>query len=154
RRERPRDTESDITEAETATPTRPKSKRKAARTGHQAKQKHRAAHEPTSSPARPHQQAGFVVLEHQAARQRFELRLEVGGVLKVWVVTNEPSLDPAVKRLAVRVEDRPLADGGIIDRTPQGQDGAAEVSVWDRGMFENLDPAHTVVEGLDAGKLS
>jgi DNA ligase D-like protein (predicted 3'-phosphoesterase) len=73
----------------------------------------------------------FVVQEHAATARHFDLRLEVGGVMRSWAVPKGPSLDPAVKRLAVEVADHaishkdfegPLGDGGVI--------------VWDRGRYE------------------
>ena len=52
---------------------------------------------------------GFVVLERHAGRPRFELGLEVGGTTRSWGLSREPVLDPAVKRLAVELAERPTA---------------------------------------------
>ena len=73
----------------------------------------------------------FVVQEHAATAHHFDLRLEVGGVMRSWAVPKGPSLDPAVKRLAVEVGDHGLAHNRF-----EGRIGDGGVIVWDRGAYE------------------
>jgi len=73
----------------------------------------------------------FVVQEHQATAHHFDLRLEVDGVMRSWAVPKGPSLDPAVKRLAVEVEDHSLSHNDF-----EGALDGGRVIVWDRGSYE------------------
>jgi DNA ligase D-like protein (predicted 3'-phosphoesterase) len=73
----------------------------------------------------------FVVQEHAATAHHFDLRLEVDGVMRSWAVPKGPSMDPAVKRLAVEVEDHSLEHNEF-----EGALGDGGVIVWDRGSYE------------------
>ena len=73
----------------------------------------------------------FVVQEHAATARHFDLRLELDGVMRSWAIPKGPSLDPAVKRLAVEVGDHSLAHNSFEGALDHGG-----VIVWDRGSYE------------------
>ena len=92
----------------------------------------------------------FVVQKHAARRLHYDLRLEMGGVLKSWAIPRGPSFDPAIKRLAVRTEDHPIDYVDFEGLIPEGNYGAGAMIVWDRGVWIPLENPNT---GLKSGKL-
>ena len=99
--------------------------------------------------------ARFVVQQHDATTLHFDLRLQVGDVLRSWAVPKGPSMDPAIRRLAVAVDDHALQAGEFEGVHAGAERGTGAVIVWDEGTLDDLheEPGHLSFV-LRGGKLA
>jgi len=105
--------------------------------------------EPSGEQAAPHAGLSFVIQKHAASRMHWDFRIELDGVLLSWAVPKGPSLDTADKRLAMHVEDHPIAYGSFEGVIPKGEYGGGTVMLWDRGTWEpdHGDPREHLAQG-------
>ncbi|MCA1814705.1 MAG: hypothetical protein LC624_12295 [Halobacteriales archaeon] len=83
----------------------------------------------------------YMVHEHDARSHHFDLRIEYDGVLKSWALPKGVPLGEGVKHLAVRVPEHALSYASFEGIIEEGQYGAGEVRIWDRGTFVERERA-------------
>jgi bifunctional non-homologous end joining protein LigD len=94
----------------------------------------------------------FVVQEHHASHLHYDLRLEKDGVLASWAVPKGIPVKPGVKHLAVRTEDHPIEYADFEGTIPEGEYGAGEVTIWDKGLYEPLEWKDDKIEVVMKGE--
>ena len=93
----------------------------------------------------------YVIQKHRATQLHYDFRLEWAGTLLSWAVPKGPSLDPSVKRMAMRVEDHPIEYAKFEGIIPADEYGGGTVMVWDKGTWSPEIP--DVDEALNKGEL-
>ena len=106
------------------------------------KRKFNVTAEPKGGPVRTRRtkKLAYVIQKHRATALHYDFRLEWRGVMLSWAVPKGPSFDPAVKRMAMQVEDHPLEYNQFEGIIPEGQYGGGTVMIWDRGTWTPESP--------------
>ncbi len=88
----------------------------------------------------------FVIHEHHARNHHWDLRLEIGGLLKSWAVPKQPPRTKGIKRLAIQVPDHVRSYAKFEGEVPEGQYGAGKVKIWDKGKFHLIEKTKDKIE--------
>ena len=85
---------------------------------------------------RPAESLRFVVQKHAARTLHYDFRLERDGVFRSWAVPKGVPEQAGEKRLAIQVEDHTLEFGDFEGTIADGEYGARQIEIWDRGRYE------------------
>ena len=101
----------------------------------------------------------FVVQKHRATSLHYDFRLEIGDTMPSWSIPKGPTLDTAVRRLAMPTGPHDLEYRHFEGVIPKGEYGAGPVMVWDEGSFTpevevSKGTRRRVTEKVEASKVA
>jgi DNA ligase D-like protein (predicted 3'-phosphoesterase) len=88
----------------------------------------------------------FVIQKHNASHLHWDFRLEMQGKLKSWAITKSPPKRKNLKRLAIQVPDHKLSYANFEGKIPEGQYGAGNVKIWDKGKYKLIEKTKNKIE--------
>lgn len=96
----------------------------------------------------------YVIQEHHASKLHWDLRFEMGNTLKSWALPREPPQKIGEKCLAISVDDHPVGYALFEGCIPEGNYGAGQVKIWDKGTFEIMDNnARKIIVNIHGSRL-
>lgn len=87
----------------------------------------------------------FVIHEHHATHLHWDLRLQIGGVLKSWAIPKQPPRTKGIKRLAIQTPDHLRSYANFEGEIKQGY-GKGLVKIWDKGRFHLIEKNSKKIE--------
>lgn len=98
---------------------------------------------PRDNPKRDIESPGnrFVIQEHWATRFHYDFRLEIVdenqevSVLHSWMIPKNIPLEPEVRHLAIKVDNKHLDFLELDQKTVEGQFGKGQLKIWDKGRW-------------------
>ncbi len=87
----------------------------------------------------------FLIQEHRSEHPHYDLKLEIGGVLRSWILPKSIPTEEDERRLAIEDKDEQL--GSVkTEGIPEDGYGKGEAQVWDSGICHIIKNSKSKIE--------